>query len=119
MAKALSIGWFPELIDEMTEYCYVKLHRESGETIVAICDENLLGRVIEYRGIRIRIDREFYGGIKVPVESIHEYIAMGSVVNLIGNNVVREAAKKNKLLLDAAIDLNGILHVQIINVYKW
>jgi len=95
-------------------YCYVKVHRKEKEILVAICDEEILGRVIEAGDLRIEVKPEFYKGERIEVDRIHEYIERGTVINLIGNKVVKEAAKKIKVIADAAIEFNGILHVQIV-----
>ncbi len=81
--------------------------------IVAICDEELLGRVLEEGELRLEVSRDFYGGKRVPISLIHQFISEGTVINLIGNKVVREASKRNKLILDVAIKVGGVLHVQI------
>lgn len=95
-------------------YCYVKVHERGKEVLVAICDEELLGKTITVGDIVIEVKPEFYRGERVEVSRIHEYIERGTVINLIGNNVVKEAAKRNKILMDAAVEFNGILHVQIV-----
>lgn len=95
-------------------YCYVKVHRERREVVVAICDAELLGRTIEEGDLRLEVSREFYGGLKVLVTEIHRYMSEATVINLLGNNVVREAARENQVILQAAIKIRGILHVQLV-----
>ena len=96
------------------KYCYVKVHIKGKEKIVAICDEELLGKVLRDEKVQIEVKVEFYGDRRVPVSEIYKYISDATVINLLGNNVVKELAKDNSLILDAAIKIGGVLHVQLI-----
>jgi len=96
------------------KYCYIKIHKRGKEKIVAICDEILLGKVLEDKNMRVEVKREFYGGQRVKLSEIYKCISDATVINLLGNDVVTELAKDNRLILDAAIRIAGVLHVQLI-----
>ena len=95
-------------------WCYVKVHRQGNDVVVAICDEELLGAVIECKGLRIPISKEFYGGQRVPISQLWEYIGEATIVNAFGNRVVKALAERVKVVLDAAVELGGVLHVQLV-----
>ena len=97
-------------------YCYVKIHQRGNEVIVAACDEELLGRTIYHGDLKIQISESFYKGKKIPLEYIVDYIKRGTIINLIGNNVVDEVSKSIPIISDAAIEIGGIKHVQIVTV---
>lgn len=98
---------------------YVKVHRSGGETIVAICDEELLGKELVEGELKIRIGEEFYGGELVEIEKVVEYIRGASMVNVFGNNSVNELSKVYPKLIEAAIEVGGVLHVQIFKSKEW
>ena len=100
----------------MTGYCYVKVHRRGKDTIVAACDEELLGRVLDHCGVRIEVKESFYKGVRIPLDRLNEYLREATIVNLLGNGVVREAAKVNRVIMDAAVRVGGVLHVQLVTV---
>ena len=90
------------------------MHRVKGEVIVAICDENLLGKTIEDENVRFEIKREFFGGELMEVEKALEIIEQGTVINLVGKAIVNALAQKNEVIKLAVIEVAGIPHVQII-----
>ncbi|RLE61021.1 MAG: DUF424 domain-containing protein [Thermoprotei archaeon] len=98
---------------------YVKVHRYGGETIVAICDEELLGKELVHGELKIRIEEDFFGGELVEIERIADYIRNASMVNVFGNKSVNELGKIYPKLIEAAIEIGGVLHVQIFKSKKW
>ena len=99
-------------VENERDYCYVKVHFSGKDVVVAACDRELIGKTIEGKGIRLVVKEEFYKGELIPLGELNDYIARGTIINLLGNKVVREAAKKAPILLDTAIEIGGVLHVQ-------
>ncbi|HDD33959.1 MAG: DUF424 domain-containing protein [Thermoprotei archaeon] len=96
------------------KWCYIKVHRRGKDVLVAVCDEELLGSEIRAGSLRIRIREEFYGGRRIPLSQLREYLRGATIVNAIGNDVVRELAKWVDVVMDAAVELGGVLHVQLL-----
>jgi len=95
--------------------CYVKVHRVGKEVVVALCDAELLGRELQVgNGLKKRISREFYSGELIPLSSLWEYVENATVVNAFGNAVVEELAKRIAAVRHAAVNLGGVLHVQLL-----
>jgi hypothetical protein len=94
--------------------CYVKVHRVGKEVVVALCDAELLDKEIFINGLKIRISREFYSGELIPLSSLWEYVENATVVNAFGNAVVEELAKRIAAVRHAAVNLGGVLHVQLL-----
>jgi len=92
----------------------VKVHRNGSDKLVAICDENLLGKELEVAGYRIVVSGEFYGGERVPVSRIWEYLEGATMVNAIGDCVVQELSKRIPAASLAAVRVGGVLHVQLL-----
>ena len=70
--------------------------------------------MLEDEKFKIEVKPEFYGDKKIPISEIYKYINDATVINLLGNDVVKELARNNNLILDAAIKVGGVLHVQLI-----
>jgi len=95
--------------------CYVKVHRVGRDTVVALCDAELLGReLLVGNGLKIHISREFYSGELIPLSSLWEYVEKATIVNAFGNAVVEELAKRIAAVRHAAVNLGGVLHVQLL-----
>jgi len=96
------------------KWCYVKVHRRGKDVLVAVCDEELLGSEIRAGDLRLCIREEFYGGERIPLSQLKEYLREATIVNAIGNDVVKELAKWVDVVMDAAVELGGVLHVQLL-----
>ena len=47
---------------------YTKIHNSRGRTVVAVCDEDLLGKTFEEGKLFLKVSKEFYGGERKDVE---------------------------------------------------
>lgn len=98
----------------MEGWCYVKVHRRGKDVVVAVCDEELLGLSLYANGFEIKVDKEFYGGERVPISALWDYLREATIVNAIGNHVVAAIAEKISVAAEAAVELGGKLHIQLI-----
>ncbi|HFC49365.1 MAG TPA: DUF424 family protein [Thermofilum sp.] len=92
--------------------CYVKMHKRGKDTVIAACDEHLLGKTLRKGLIKFVIKPSFYGGKLIPLNELVEYVEKGTIINLVGNAVVKEASKRWPILIDGAVEIDGVLHVQ-------
>lgn len=90
------------------------MHRSGGDVIVAICDEDLLGKKLDAGRFQIHLREDFYGGDRVPVSQLRHYISEATIINAFGDNAVRELAAMFDAVEYAAIKVGGVLHVQLI-----
>ena len=93
---------------------YVKVHKIGKDVIVAVCDEDLLGRVLEEKGIKFEIKEEFYRGELVDIDRALELVGTGTIVNLVGETIVNALAEKNEVIRLAVVEIAGVPHVQLI-----
>ncbi|RLE62428.1 MAG: DUF424 domain-containing protein, partial [Thermoprotei archaeon] len=82
--------------------------------IVAICDEDLLGKVLEEKGVRFEVKEDFYRGELVDVERALELVETGTIVNLVGETIVSALAERNDVVKLAVVEIAGVPHVQLI-----
>lgn len=86
------------------------------DTLVAMCDEELLEKRIEADGLTIRISKNFYGGEKVDKKTAAQLLSIATIGNLFGKKAV-ELAKEQGLVADEnVISLNGVLHAQFVKM---
>ncbi|MEM1554923.1 MAG: DUF424 family protein [Desulfurococcaceae archaeon] len=96
---------------------FVKLHKSGDLSILAVCDENLLGkRLIDDKGFAIYVDPRFYGGELVTMDEAFSMMSEANCINMVGNDVVREAIKRGLVREESVIEVCGVLHAQIIEV---
>jgi len=99
---------------DWSKMCYVKVHRYGGEVLVALCDEELLGRTLSDGRIEFEVSERFYGGIRVTLREAARYIAEGTIINAVGENVISMLVHLNEGVLEAVVWIAGVPHVQIV-----
>ncbi|OKY78609.1 MAG: hypothetical protein BTN85_1106 [Candidatus Methanohalarchaeum thermophilum] len=93
---------------------YMRIHEKKEETIVAVCDEKLLGKTIGEKDIEITIKREFYGKEGFSQEEIKEAMKKATIGNLVGKNSVELGIKHGFIDKDHVIEINGTPHAQMV-----
>ncbi len=95
---------------------YVNLKKVGKNTILAICDCDLLGRTLKQGRIIFRIKGEFYNGGKTTVEEAVTMIENSTIVNMVGKNCVERAIQKGYVHPEAVLQIEGIPHAQIVKL---
>ncbi len=96
---------------------WVKLHRSDEFIILAICDQDLLGRTLNDPRLNIvsRIDPAFYGEELLEFDEIIPLLREANVVNAMGNKIVKKLAEIGYISSETeALEIDGVKHVQII-----
>ena len=91
-----------------------KEHLNSSQNILAACDSEVLGSVIEEKDFEIKINSSFYGGKKVTEEEFVELLEEYENINLVGNKVVEVALKQGKVR--AYKEIKGIKFAMVFKV---
>lgn len=99
----------------MSKRFWVKVHHsKTGEVVVAVCDEELLGkslRVVE--GFTVEVSKSFYGGVLVEEKDLQNYLKQGTIINLLGEFIVDYALNHGMIVEKAVMRIDGVPHVQI------
>ncbi len=99
---------------------YIKIHGTNTDygirEVVAVCDENLLGKTIRGNNLQIKISESFYKGEKKSESEIIEILKKSANVNLIGKESVAAGLKAGIISKENVIDIGGIPHAQSFSV---
>ena len=89
-------------------------HSKTGETVVAVCDEELLGKSLRVSGgFSVEVSRSFYGGFLVEENELERYLKQATIINLLGDDVVSYALSRGMAVERAVMKVGGISHVQL------
>ena len=55
----------------------------------------------------------------VSVDELPRYVREATMANILGNNSVKALTKVYPSIMEAAIRLGGVLHVQVFNSKEW
>ena len=93
----------------------VKVHKtQEGKKIVAVCDEELIGKKLKEKNIQLDLSSGFYNGEKKSEEDILKLFDEAYIVNLVGENAVNLGKKAGIVLEENVLYVHKIPHVQAI-----
>ncbi len=97
---------------------FVNVHEKNGRRILAVCDEDLLGKILEEDEICLDLEKykKFYAGELKDENELHEVLKeMSSFesLNLVGNRIVKIAIDLGIVDEEDVIIIDGQMHVQI------
>lgn len=95
---------------------YVKSMRRGKDTVVAVCDEEILGATLEGGRVPFKVSEGFYGGALGEVDEALDAMRQATICNLVGKRIV-EAAIRRKMVHERAIIYFGdVPHAQIVKL---
>ncbi|MCX6694759.1 MAG: DUF424 family protein [Candidatus Altiarchaeota archaeon] len=94
----------------------VKVHSVDGDVLVAGCDKELLGTVLNEGGLEVKVNERFYGGEVVDSERLLAHVRDATIVNIIGDRIVDLALKEGLVGEDSVRTVGGVKHAQMITV---
>ena len=93
---------------------YVNVRRMGRRVLLAVCDVELLGKVLRDRKIVFEVRKDFYDGLKMSVEEAVDLMDRCTIVNMVGRNIVEKAVERGLIHPDAVLDISGVPHAQIL-----
>jgi len=95
---------------------YVNVRRCGQFIVLAMCDCELLGKVLRDGKIVFEVREEFYKGHKVTVEEAIELCKQSTIVNMVGQGVVDKAVEEGLIHPEAILKISGVPHAQIVKM---
>jgi hypothetical protein len=96
----------------------MKVFKKKNEKIVAVCDSELIGKVLREGELVLNLDKyaSFYKGEEADDASVEKELLTATSINLVGKRAT-EIAKKIKLVKDSdMITIQKVPHVQIYRI---
>ena len=90
-----------------------RIHRGT-ECIVAICDQEILGKSFEEGEKLIHVSEHFYKGELVSLDEGIRAMEVATIANIVGKRIVKEALKANLIHKRGIIRIQRIPHAQLI-----
>jgi uncharacterized protein len=95
---------------------YVNVIKTQGQVLVAVCDENLLGKTLMEGKIRFEVKDSFYKGNKMNIDRALELVGKSTIANLIGQEIVEKAIEAGLVHPQAILKISGVPHAQIVRL---
>jgi hypothetical protein len=90
----------------------IKIHQMPKETILAVCDSEILGCKFLDGEKRIEVYRSFYGGKEIAEEKLENYLASATIVNLVGQRAVSLAVSLGYVDPGRILKIGNTVHAQ-------
>ena len=93
---------------------YVKSTRRGRDTLVAVCDAEILGKTLEGGRVPFNVSESFYRGVLADLDEALEAMRRATICNLVGKKIVKAAIEKRMVHEAAVIYFGDIPHAQIV-----
>ena len=91
---------------------YVKIHTSKDSSVVAVCDEELLGKTLTDETRELEVSESFYKGEVKTEEETLALIKTANNVNLIGKKAVALGLQAGIITQENVIEIAGVPHAQ-------
>ncbi len=93
----------------------VKVHKtQDGRRIVAICDNDLIGKKFEEGNLQLDLSSSFYQGEEMSEKGVMELIKGSCMVNIVGEKSIKLAVKLGIVGKKGIIKIKNTPHAQVI-----
>jgi hypothetical protein len=91
---------------------WVNVMESQGQKLLAACDEELLGKTFSEGELELEVKEDFYGGEKIPEESLAGKFEGANVINLVGEKCVQCGIDAGIITPENVLKIQGIPHAQ-------
>ncbi len=95
---------------------YVKSYNTEKGTMVACCDEDLMGKTFREGKLKLSLDSGFYGNSLLALGEALILMDGAEILNLVGRNIIDAAIDKGIVHPEAVILVAGVPHVQVMRL---
>ena len=92
----------------------VRIHKKDHRTIVAVCDKDLLGKVLQEKNRQLDLSGNFYNGEERSEEEIGDLLRNADGVNLVGPQSVKLGLQEGVITDDNVIVIANVPHAQAV-----
>ncbi|MEK6906934.1 MAG: DUF424 family protein [Nanoarchaeota archaeon] len=95
---------------------YLKRNQTKDNEVVAICDEDLLGKKFSENNLKLEITKRFYKGEIIADEKIIEILQNARNINIVGKDSVKLAVKAGIIDESNIIKIKKIPHALVFEI---
>lgn len=96
-------------------FCF-KLHNKGSNIVLAISDQNIIGKTITNGKIKITVEEGFYGSEACSEQELTNLIEKANIINAIGNEIVSFLIENEFVDKENILEIENIKHAQIIKI---
>ena len=100
---------------EEREMC-LKTYRQGRDTLIAVCDSNILGRKFKEGHLCIEVNQDFFGEEKANLSELKTALENATMANFVGCKAVEHAIRLGYVEKENTLSIDGILYAQMVRM---
>ena len=92
----------------------MKIYRIRGEVLVAVCDEDIVGKKFKEGELKIEIKEDFYGKESYGEEDVKRALRQATIANISGEKAVKLAIDLGIIDKDRVLKIGECWHAQMV-----
>jgi hypothetical protein len=93
----------------------LRVVQTQSETVVIVCDEELVGKTFRKKGMKLEVKESFYKGKETSVDECLCAIENATIANLVGS-IVKHAVKAGMINGENVLSFQRVLHAQMVKM---
>jgi len=102
--------------DSERKEMYLKSHQHGTQTLIAVCDCDILGKKFAEGHLKIEVCPGFFGGEKVSCSEVESALADATMANFVGCKTVEHAISLGYVDKDNVLSIDGVLYAQMVRM---
>jgi len=102
--------------DTESKEMYLKSHHQGAETLIAVCDCDILGKKFSEGRLKIEVTAEFFGGEMVSPSEVAKALERATMANFVGCKTVEHAISLGYVEKDCTLSIGGVLYAQMVRM---
>ncbi len=94
----------------------MKTYQTEQGLLAAAADSDLVGSTYEEDGVRLDVDREFYGGEPATSDEVGDMLREAATANLVGEHAVEAGVESGEIDSDIVLEVEGVPHAQMVRL---
>jgi len=94
----------------------IKVYKQGNDTLLAACDEKLIGKKFEEGKYYLDVSEAFYKGDKISKDSLKKILRDATIANLVGEETIKCAIELGLVDPSCIIKIKGIPHAQMVRM---
>ena len=93
---------------------YLKIHQSPQGKVIAVCDQELLGKTLQGDSFEFEVSASFYGGKEIGEDELKLCFTRAGSLNLVGRKTIECAIACGAVDPAAVCDIGGIPHAMVL-----
>jgi hypothetical protein len=104
----------PEEI-ERKDMC-LRVHQQGRETLIAVCDSDILGEKFKEGHLHIDVSSDFFGDEPATGSEVEAALRRATMANFVGCKTVEHAIRLGYVEKENVLSIDGVLYAQMVRM---